>query len=69
MPEQSAMGRGSSLQGRESDLRVIDELVARNRLVTIVGLGGMGKTTVAAELGWRSATRSSASCRWTVPNR
>jgi predicted ATPase/DNA-binding winged helix-turn-helix (wHTH) protein len=35
------------LVGRRSDLYAIDRLFAQNRLVTIVGPGGVGKTTVA----------------------
>ncbi len=35
------------LIGRRSDLCAIDGLLARNRLVTVVGPGGVGKTTVA----------------------
>jgi predicted ATPase len=35
------------LIGRRSDLYAIDQLLGQNRLVTIVGPGGVGKTTVA----------------------
>src|SRR5262245_30693464 len=40
----------SPLIGREAELADLGELVAANRLVTITGPGGVGKTRLAAEL-------------------
>ena len=42
------------LIGRDEDLAVVTELLARERLVTIVGPGGVGKTRLAMAAGWRS---------------
>jgi predicted ATPase/DNA-binding SARP family transcriptional activator len=41
--------------GREAELAQVGELVGRDRLVTIVGPGGAGKTRLAAELARRLA--------------
>ena len=38
---------GTSLIGREKDLQALCELVARRRAVTVVGAGGIGKTSLA----------------------
>jgi predicted ATPase/class 3 adenylate cyclase len=43
------------LIGRESDIDALGELVEARRLVTILGPGGVGKTSVAIELGSRVA--------------
>jgi predicted ATPase/DNA-binding winged helix-turn-helix (wHTH) protein len=43
----------SDLIGREAQLEDIAALVAANRLVTLVGAGGIGKTRLALELGRR----------------
>lgn len=44
----------NALVGREADLATVTDLLSRNRLVTILGAGGLGKTrlaqTVAADL-------------------
>ncbi|MEN0061176.1 MAG: tetratricopeptide repeat protein [Myxococcota bacterium] len=39
--------------GRQSTLAKVQALVASNRLVTILGVGGLGKTRLAVELGRR----------------
>ncbi len=41
----------SSFVGREDDLRVVRELVAVHRLVTLTGPGGSGKTRLSVEAG------------------
>ncbi|RSM64941.1 transcriptional regulator [Actinoplanes sp. ATCC 53533] len=41
----------SSFVGREADLRVVRELVAGHRLVTLTGPGGSGKTRLSVEAG------------------
>jgi predicted ATPase len=43
----------TSFVGRHADLAVLDELLDRERLVTLVGAGGSGKTRLAIELGRR----------------
>jgi hypothetical protein len=43
----------TSFVGRDADLAVLDELLERERLVTLVGAGGSGKTRLAIELGRR----------------
>ncbi len=39
-----------NLVGRAEDLAALNELIAQHRLVSIIGAGGMGKTTVALHL-------------------
>jgi predicted ATPase/DNA-binding SARP family transcriptional activator len=43
----------SSFVGREADVRVVRELSAAHRLVTLVGPGGSGKTRLSLEVGGR----------------
>src|ERR1700759_1593127 len=45
----------TSLLGRAVDLREIEALFDKSRLVTITGTGGVGKTRIALELGRRLA--------------
>lgn len=45
----------TSLLGRAVDLREIERLFNKSRLVTITGTGGVGKTRIALELGRRLA--------------
>jgi predicted ATPase/DNA-binding winged helix-turn-helix (wHTH) protein len=47
----------SDLIGRESDLVRVQDLLDRNRLLTLVGPGGIGKTRLALEAGRERATR------------
>lgn len=39
----------TSFHGRESDLEELEKLIADNRLVTIAGMGGIGKTRLALQ--------------------
>ncbi len=43
--------------GRQRELAAIDPLLQDNRLVTITGTGGIGKTTLAVEVAARTAGR------------
>ncbi len=45
----------TALLGRDGELADLAELVARNRLVTLTGTGGVGKSHLATELARRSA--------------
>ncbi|WP_394836383.1 winged helix-turn-helix domain-containing protein [Pendulispora rubella] len=45
------------LIGRERDLTLLTEQIASSTLFTIVGAGGVGKTTMAVELAYRLAGR------------
>lgn len=45
----------SSFHGREEQLAWLDEALGVGRMVTILGLGGMGKTRLAVEAAWRMA--------------
>jgi predicted ATPase/DNA-binding SARP family transcriptional activator len=47
----------TSFVGRESELKAIDDLLSTNRLVSIVGPGGVGKSRLAVELAARLAAR------------
>ncbi|HWC46261.1 MAG TPA: adenylate/guanylate cyclase domain-containing protein, partial [Casimicrobiaceae bacterium] len=55
----------TSLVGRDDVLAEVADLLAEQRLVTIVGTGGVGKTRVAAELAARLAS-SFAGGAWLV---
>jgi predicted ATPase/DNA-binding SARP family transcriptional activator len=44
----------SSFVGRESDVRAVRALIAANRLVTLLGPGGSGKTRLSVEVGHRA---------------
>ena len=52
----------TALVGRRNDVAAVRALVDRNRLVTIVGFGGMGKTRVAVEVAqqWAEVHRARA---------
>jgi DNA-binding SARP family transcriptional activator len=49
--------RGTSLVGRADDLARLDSALSRARLVTVSGLGGMGKTRLVAEAAHRQRLR------------
>lgn len=57
--------RPSRLVGRASELRTLAHLLARHPTrVALVGAGGSGKTTLAAELGHRVARRFEGGVHW-----
>ena len=45
-------GRGLPILGRSDEQRELQELLAVERLVTLIGPGGVGKTRLATELAW-----------------
>ena len=64
-PPAAAAGEPSTLQqwiseliGRDEELRQVLELVTRNRLVSLCGPGGIGKTRLAVEAARRLLERS-----------
>jgi predicted ATPase/DNA-binding SARP family transcriptional activator len=48
----------TSFVGREDDVQRLDALVARHRLVTLIGPGGAGKTRLAGEVAARQSGRA-----------
>jgi predicted ATPase/DNA-binding SARP family transcriptional activator len=55
-PRHNLPERLTSLVGRDRELREVAKLVDQHRLVTVVGPGGAGKTTVAVEAARRLAS-------------
>lgn len=47
----------AALIGREAGLAALQDLVGRYRLVSLTGPGGVGKTRLAVELGWKMLER------------
>lgn len=47
----------NSFVGREAELANLEQLVEKNRLISILGLGGFGKTRLSIETGWRLLDR------------
>lgn len=47
----------TSFIGRQRDIGLISDHLQRHRLVTLTGAGGVGKTRLAIEIGWRLADR------------
>jgi predicted ATPase/DNA-binding SARP family transcriptional activator len=54
----------TSLVGREREIRDLDALLAAQRLVTLTGVGGSGKTRLAAELALRIDWQRADSVAW-----
>src|SRR5690349_11758055 len=54
----------TSLVGREREIQDLDALLAAQRLVTLTGVGGSGKTRLAAELALRLDWRRADSVAW-----
>ena len=54
----------TSLVGREREIGDLDALVAARRLVTVTGVGGSGKTRLAAELALRLDWKRADSVAW-----
>ncbi|HYC87678.1 MAG TPA: BTAD domain-containing putative transcriptional regulator [Thermoanaerobaculia bacterium] len=54
----------TSLVGRESEIRDLGALIAAQRLVTLTGVGGSGKTRLAAELALRVDWQRADSVVW-----
>ena len=54
----------TSLVGRDADLRVVGELLAEHRLVTLVGSGGCGKTRLAQHVAADVIDRHPAGTWW-----
>lgn len=56
--------RLTGLVGRESELDVVVDLVCRNRLTTLTGAGGCGKTSLALEAARRVVERHGIPATW-----
>ncbi|HYR27194.1 MAG TPA: AAA family ATPase, partial [Thermoanaerobaculia bacterium] len=54
----------TSLVGREREIRDLTSLLAAQRLVTLTGVGGSGKTRLAAELALRMDWQRAESVAW-----
>jgi predicted ATPase/DNA-binding SARP family transcriptional activator len=54
----------TSLVGRESEIRDLDALLAAHRQITLTGVGGSGKTRLAAELALRVDWQRADSVVW-----
>jgi DNA-binding winged helix-turn-helix (wHTH) protein len=54
---QATIDRRVALVGRDADIAEASALLETSRIVTLVGPGGVGKTTLAMELAHRSAGR------------
>lgn len=52
-PDTNLPLRVTEIVGREHELAELGDWLTRSRLVTLVGPGGVGKTRLAVELGWR----------------
>ena len=50
----------TSFVGRRDELTLLDEATARHRVVTVIGLGGVGKSRLVAEWSTRSPAGTSA---------
>ena len=64
-PRSSGFGvphAGTSFVGREAELDRLDHLAASGRLVTLAGLGGVGKSRLASE--WVQRSGRAALCQW-----
>ncbi len=51
LPPTNLRGSVSPIVGRETELAELQKILARSRLLTLTGLGGVGKTRLAIELG------------------
>ncbi|MFF7093003.1 BTAD domain-containing putative transcriptional regulator [Streptomyces rubradiris] len=56
----------TSFVGRDDELALLDSLLDANRLVTVIGPGGVGKTRLAVEAAARHRTRQQGRL-WLVP--
>ncbi len=54
----------AALVGREQELGELEAILARSRLVTLVGIAGVGKTRLAQELLSREAAKSDGAVAW-----
>ncbi|HUN27866.1 MAG TPA: winged helix-turn-helix domain-containing protein [Steroidobacteraceae bacterium] len=54
----------AALVGREQELHEVESALARSRLVTLVGVAGVGKTRLAQELLAKAAATSEDSVAW-----
>ena len=52
----------TSFIGRETEVKELAELVRAHRLVTLTGVGGVGKTRLALQVARRIATSSPMGC-------
>ena len=55
---------GEPLIGREADIAVVLNMLTEHRLITVMGVGGIGKTQLAQEVARRAASSFVDGVRW-----
>lgn len=63
-PRRTSPGQLAALVGREQELLEVEAALSDSRLVTLVGIGGVGKTRLAQEVLSRAAARSGPAAAW-----